>query len=69
MVETELFTSSDLDLLGDPVEPASSVEAVTMSMSVDIPVKKTSPWHYVTGIVVLTVAYVGLLLLIAWLKS
>ncbi len=40
-----------------------------MSMSIDIEPKRTNPFHFATGAVVLTIAYVAILLAIAWARA
>ena len=39
-----------------------------MSASIDLEVSKPDRWHFVTGSVVLALGYLGLIVLIAWLR-
>jgi hypothetical protein len=38
------------------------------SQSIDIEIARPNRWHFVTGIVVMTIGYLALLMLIAWLR-
>ena len=38
------------------------------SQSIDIEVPHPNRWHFVTGSIVLTIAYIGALILIAWVR-
>ena len=38
------------------------------SQSIDIEIARPNRWHLATGTIVLTIGYIGLLILIGWLR-